>query len=179
MKKSQHKIPTSVIQARIKQQVEKELKDLPVSDEQVSLLRADLSKANSQLDQVSLELADKKQQLLDQAKRHQTRIDELKDQSAQQPQSLQAVHGSTIKLGFWVHNWQTGWMWFSNVAFAGIVTVQTFYDTLPAEVIMALPADTQSKITLTLAVLGLFGRFINQSKPKPLPPASDDFKEDA
>ncbi|WEI18190.1 hypothetical protein PY247_18265 [Acinetobacter proteolyticus] len=91
--------------------------------------------------------------------------------------SMQLVRGSSMKLGFWVHNWQTGWKWFSNVAFAGIVAVQAFYDTLPPEVIMALPADTQSKITLSLAVLGLLGRFINQSKPKPLPPASDEIKE--
>jgi len=90
-----------------------------------------------------------------------------------EPKYFQAVHGSTLKLGFWVHNWQTGWKWFSNVAFAGIVAVQAFYETLPPEVIAALPPDTQSKITLGLAVLGLLGRFINQSKSKPLPPASD------
>ena len=94
-----------------------------------------------------------------------------------EPQYFQGVQGSTLKLGFWVNNWQTGWKWFSNVAFAGIVAVQAFYDTLPPEVIMALPFDTQSKITLSLAVLGLLGRFINQSKPKPLPPASDEIKE--
>lgn len=91
--------------------------------------------------------------------------------------SMQLVRGSNMKLGFWVHNWQTGWKWFSNVAFAGIVAVQAFYDTLPPELVMALPADTQSKITLGLAVLGLLGRFINQSKPKPLPPRSDTLKE--
>lgn len=95
-----------------------------------------------------------------------------------EPQYLEGLHGSKFKLGFWVHNWQTGWKWFSNVAFAGIVAVQAFYETLPPEVITALPPDTQSKITLGLAVLGLLGRFINQSKPKPLPPASD-VKEDA
>lgn len=91
--------------------------------------------------------------------------------------SMQLVRGSNMKLGFWVYNWQTGWKWFSNVAFAGIVAVQAFYDTLPPELVMALPVDTQSKITLGLAVLGLLGRFINQSKPKSLPPASDEIKE--
>ncbi|MGQ0979236.1 hypothetical protein ACT4V8_11895 [Acinetobacter baumannii] len=50
---------------------------------------------------------------------------------------------------------------------------------MPPELIATLPADAQSKITLGLAILGLVGRFINQSKPKPLPPASDAFKEEA
>lgn len=68
-----------------------------------------------------------------------------------------------------VSNWQSGWKWFSNIAFALIVAVQAFYDTLPPELIATLPADTQSSITATLAILGLLGRFINQSKPKPLP----------
>lgn len=91
--------------------------------------------------------------------------------------SVRLTSGLNTKFGFWVHNWQTGWKWFSNVALAGIVAVQAFYDTLPPELVTALPADTQSKITLGLAVLGLLGRFINQSKPKPLPPASDTPKE--
>lgn len=95
------------------------------------------------------------------------------------PQNIQGVHGSTMQFGILVHNWRTGWKWFSNVAFAGIVAVQAFYDALPPELIAALPIDTQSKITLTLAVLGLAGRFINQSKPKPLPPASNELQEDA
>lgn len=87
---------------------------------------------------------------------------------------IQGVHGSTMQFGILVHNWRTGWKWFSNVAFAGIVAVQAFYDALPPELIAALPADTQSKITLTLAVLGLAGRFINQTKPKPLPPVEEN-----
>ncbi len=91
--------------------------------------------------------------------------------------SVRLTSSLNTKFGFWVHNWQTGWKWFSNVALAGIVAVQAFYDTLPPELVTALPADTQSKITLGLAVLGLLGRFINQSKPKPLPPASDTPKE--
>ncbi|EPW3855775.1 hypothetical protein [Acinetobacter baumannii] len=96
-----------------------------------------------------------------------------------EPQYVQGVHGSTMQFGVLVHNWRTGWKWFSNVAFAGIVAVQTFYDTLPPELIATLPADAQSKITLGLAVLGLIGRFINQTKPTPLPPASETIKEDA
>ena len=43
-----------------------------------------------------------------------------------EPQYVQGVHGSTMQFGVLVHNWRTGWKWFSNVAFAGIVAVQTF-----------------------------------------------------
>lgn len=86
-----------------------------------------------------------------------------------EPQDLQGIQGSVMQFGLLVHNWRTGWKWFSNVAFAGIVAVQAFYDTLPPEVIMALPTDTQSKITLGLAVLGILGRFVNQAKPVALP----------
>ncbi|MFU8924913.1 hypothetical protein [Acinetobacter puyangensis] len=76
---------------------------------------------------------------------------------------------SATRTGPIVSNWQSGWKWFSNIAFALIVAVQAFYDTLPPELIATLPADTQSTITATLAILGLLGRFINQNKPKPLP----------
>ncbi|MEC5497012.1 hypothetical protein P9867_011160 [Acinetobacter baumannii] len=91
-----------------------------------------------------------------------------------EPQYVQGVHGSTMQFGVLVHNWRTGWKWFSNVAFAGIVAIQTFYDTLPPELIEVLPTDARSKITITLAILGLIGRFINQTKPKPLPPVKEN-----
>jgi len=91
-----------------------------------------------------------------------------------EPQYIQGVHGSTIQFGVLVHNWRNGWKWFSNLAFAGIVAIQTFYDTLPPELIESLPTDARSKITITLAVLGLIGRLINQTKPKPLPPVKEN-----
>lgn len=69
--------------------------------------------------------------------------------------------------GLLVSNWKTGWLWISSLAFAGIVATQSFYDSLPPELIASLPADTQTKVTMGLAVLGFIGRFINQSrKPK-------------
>lgn len=91
-----------------------------------------------------------------------------------EPQYVQGVHGSTMQFGVLVHNWRNGWKWFSNLAFAGIVAIQTFYDTLPPELIEALPTDARSKITTTLAVLGLIGRLINQNRPKPLPPVKEN-----
>ncbi|MER8255749.1 hypothetical protein ABS250_15285 [Acinetobacter nosocomialis] len=109
----------------------------------------------------------------------QKQNDLVNQNKSAEPQYIQGVHGSSMQFGILVHNWRTGWKWFSNVAFAGIVAIQTFYDTLPPELIEALPTDARSKITITLAVLGVIGRFINQTKPKPLPPASETIKEDA
>ncbi|TCM61883.1 hypothetical protein EC844_12637 [Acinetobacter calcoaceticus] len=63
-----------------------------------------------------------------------------------------------------VKNWKQGWSWMSNLAFAGIVATQSFYDALPPELIASLPADTQTTVTLGLALLGLIGRFINQTR---------------
>ena len=48
---------------------------------------------------------------------------------------------------------------------------------IPPEVLALVPEASQSKVTAALALLGFVGRFINQSKPKPLPPASDEIKE--
>lgn len=161
MKKSQHKIPASLMQTRIKQQVEEKLKDLPVNQQQI--------------EQLNNELANKKQQLLDQAKRHQSRVEELKAAMQSAPvQILPMIQGEAMRLGFFVGNKGTSWKWFSNIAFALIVAVQAFYDALPPELITSLPDGTQSKITVVLAIFGVIGRYINQSKPKPLPPADGD-----
>lgn len=81
---------------------------------------------------------------------------------------LQAVPVSTAQ-GLLVSNKSKSWAWFSNIAFALIVAVQAFFDTLPPELIATLPVDAQSKITMALAILGVVGRFINQSRQtKPL-----------
>lgn len=64
--------------------------------------------------------------------------------------------------GVLVSNWKQGWKWFSNLALGAIVAINTV--PLPAEVLQALPPDTQSKVTIGLAVLGIVGRFINQAK---------------
>lgn len=65
-----------------------------------------------------------------------------------------------------VSNWKNSWKWFSNIAFALIVAVQAFYDALPPEFLTALPPDTQQALTAVLAILGILGRFINQSRNK-------------
>lgn len=63
-----------------------------------------------------------------------------------------------------VANKSKSWVWFSNIAFALIVAVQAFFETVPPELIATLPSDAQSKITMALAILGVIGRFINQSR---------------
>nr|WP_244939730.1 hypothetical protein [Acinetobacter guerrae] len=85
--------------------------------------------------------------------------DELNDISNKTAQAL--VNNSPI-----VSNWQNSWKWFSNIAFALIVAVQAFYDALPPDVVTALPVHTQQTITAVLAVLGIIGRYINQSRQK-------------
>lgn len=76
--------------------------------------------------------------------------------------------------GLVVSNWRNSWKWISNIAFALIVAVQAFFDTLPPELIATLPHDAQSKITMGLAVLGVIGRFINQSRQAKTPTLSGE-----
>ncbi|MGQ2385115.1 DUF7940 domain-containing protein [Acinetobacter ursingii] len=91
-----------------------------------------------------------------QENRHNDELNNIANKTAQA-----LVNNSPI-----VSNWQNSWKWFSNIAFALIVAVQAFYDALPPEVLTALPADTQQTITAVLAILGILGRFINQSRQK-------------
>ena len=93
-----------------------------------------------------------------------------------EPQYFQGVQGSTLKLGFWVNNWQTGWKWLSTWAFAAIGYVSLYG--IPPEVLALVPEASQSKVTAALALLGFVGRFINQSrvysKSSPTPPLEKD-----
>ena len=99
---------------------------------------------------------------------HEQKIEEVK------ASFVQAVPATTTAQGLFVQNKTKSWVWFSNIAFALIVAVQAFFDTLPPELIATLPHDAQSKITMILAVLGVIGRFINQSrKPKLLTQAGE------
>lgn len=99
--------------------------------------------------------------------KHEQKINDIK------ASFVQAVPATTTQ-GLLVANKSKSWAWFSNIAFGLIVAVQAFFDTLPPELIATLPTDAQSKITMGLAILGVAGRFINQSrKPKPLPEVGD------
>lgn len=70
----------------------------------------------------------------------------------------------TSHSGFLVENWRSGWKWISNIALTAIVAVNAA--PIPLEVINALPSDAQTKVTIALGVIGVLGRFINQSRGK-------------
>ena len=112
------------------------------------------------------------QHLLEQAKKHQKRVDELKVEIAKKPQPIMATLGETVHTGLIVQNWHTAWKWISTWAFGLIAYVSVAG--IPPEVIALVPEASQSKVTAALALLGFVGRFINQSrvysKSSPTPP---------
>lgn len=92
----------------------------------------------------------------------------------QQAQPLQYVTATigTIenKAGVLVHNWRSGWKWLSNwclglIAFFAVTPI-------PPEVLAVLPADVRYYVIAFLALCGIAGRFINQTKNKALPPVA-------
>lgn len=171
MKKTQHKIPRSLMTTRIEKEVQERLKDQVIRPEQHAALRSDLSKATSEIDDLTLKLAQIKEEKSDQAKRHQVRVTELKDKIEQQAKQLVPMLGVSSYVenhGFLVRNWKTFWKWLSTWAFAAIGYV-SFYG-VPQEILVLVPEANQSTVTGVLALIGFIGRFINQSKPKPLPP---------
>ena len=112
------------------------------------------------------------QHLLEQAKKHQKRVDELKVEIAKKPQPIMATLGETVHTGLIVQNWHTAWKWISTWAFGLIAYVSVAG--IPPEVLALVPEASQSKVTAALALLGFVGRFINQSrvysKSSPTPP---------
>ncbi|MEX5365686.1 hypothetical protein WCE00_01735 [Acinetobacter haemolyticus] len=80
------------------------------------------------------------------------------------PDYVSGLLEQTHHTGVVVKNWKNGWKWFSNLALAAIVAVNT--SPIPPELLDALPPDARQKVTIGLAVFGLLGRFINQSRKK-------------
>ena len=112
------------------------------------------------------------QRLLEQAKKHQKRVDELKAQVPIIPDYVTGFFDETVHTGLIVQNWHTAWKWLSTWAFAAIGYVSLYG--IPPEVLALVPEASQSKVTAVLALLGFVGRFINQSrvysKSSPTPP---------
>jgi hypothetical protein len=75
--------------------------------------------------------------------------------------------------GFIVENWRDSWKWITVWGSATIIGINAFYLSLPPEFIDALPDNAQSTINFIGGIALLLGRFINQSKPKALPPAEN------
>jgi hypothetical protein len=99
---------------------------------------------------------------LDQAKRHQQRVDELKAEIAQKPEPIMAELGSFTNTGFVVGNWRNSWKWISNWCFGLIVFFAT--TPIPPELLMVLPEDVRTYLIAWTAFCGFVGRYLNQSK---------------
>jgi len=142
--------------------------DTASESEKIQQLRLQLSTRESELDQKALELSESKQKLLDQAKRHQQRVDELKAEIAMQPEPIMAEIGSTLHTGLMVSNWRDGWKWISNWCFGLIVFFAT--TPIPPELLAVLPENIRFYLIVWVAFCGFVGRYINQTKPVSLPP---------
>ena len=142
--------------------------DAAGESEKIQQLRLQLSTRESELDQKALELSESKQKLLDQAKRHQQRVDELKAEIAMQPEPIMAEIGSTLHTGLMVSNWRDGWKWISNWCFGLIVFFAT--TPIPPELLLVLPENVRMHLIAWVAFCGLVGRYLNQSKGAPLWP---------
>lgn len=144
------------------------LVDAAGESEKIQQLRLQLSTRESELDQKALELSESKQKLLDQAKRHQQRVDELKAEIAMQPEPIMTEIGSTLHTGLMVSNWRDGWKWISNWCFGLIVFFAT--TPIPPELLLVLPENVRMHLIAWVAFCGLVGRYLNQSKGAPLWP---------
>ncbi len=90
----------------------------------------------------------------------------------QQTQPLQYVTATigTIEnqAGVFVHNWRSSWKWISNWCFGLIVFFAV--TPIPPEILTALPTNVRAYVIAFMALCGIAGRYINQSKAKALPP---------
>lgn len=141
---------------------------LETESDKIQQLRLQLSTRESELDQKALELSESKQKLLDQAKRHQQRVDELKAEIAMRPEPIMAEIGSTLHTGLMVSNWRDGWKWISNWCFGLIVFFAT--TPIPPELLLVLPENVRMHLIAWVAFCGFVGRYLNQSKGAPLWP---------
>ena len=136
--------------------------DSETESEKIQQLRLQLSTRESELDQQTLELSEAKRKLLDQAKRHQQRVDEFKAEIAQKPEPIMAELGSFTNTGFVVGNWRNSWKWISNWCFGLIVFFAT--TPIPPDLLMVLPEDVRTYLIAWTAFCGFVGRYLNQSK---------------
>ena len=98
---------------------------------------------------------------------------ELIDDLSKQTHNILPLKESGKSSGLIVANWRDSWKWISIWGSATIVGINAFYASLPPEFIDSLPEHTQSTINVIGGIALLLGRFINQSKPKALPPAEN------
>lgn len=90
----------------------------------------------------------------------------------------QSIQGVPVKLKkrWIVENWRSGWLWLSNWILLVIAWVG--YNGVPPEIIALIPEVNRENVIPFFVSTGVVFRFIDQNRKKPLPPASDTFKED-
>ncbi|MHA3079533.1 DUF7940 domain-containing protein [Acinetobacter sp. ANC 5502] len=90
-----------------------------------------------------------------------------------QPQHVTAtLNAIENKAGLFVHNWRSSWKWISNWCFGLIVFFAI--TPIPPEVLSVLPANVRAYVIAFMALCGIAGRYINQTKVKALPPVMED-----
>lgn len=63
-----------------------------------------------------------------------------------------------------VDNWKDAWKWFSVQALAVIVALPFVWASLPADIKGFLPDGAEPWVLVVIAVAGVLGRVIDQSK---------------
>lgn len=63
-----------------------------------------------------------------------------------------------------IANWREAWRWFSVQAMAAIVALPLVWTALPADVKGFLPDGWEPYLLMALALAGLVGRMVDQSK---------------
>ena len=63
-----------------------------------------------------------------------------------------------------VENWKEGYRWISNQCMALSVAILSSWEMIPAEWKSALPMDDVRPYVISLLMLGIVGRFLDQSK---------------
>ncbi|MDC4605339.1 hypothetical protein OHV64_10765 [Acinetobacter baumannii] len=86
----------------------------------------------------------------------------------------QSIQGVPVKLKkrWIVENWRSGWLWLSNWILLVIAWVG--YNGVPPEIIALIPEANRANVIPVLSALGVFFRFIDQNRKKPLPPVDED-----
>ena len=171
MKKVNRKIPQSV---KVKRRINAALAEQEVvhkrhiqilqskHGEQISLLKMNASPISESYvitHDSNIDWSQKSQEIAEAVRRSKIQILPIKD--------------SGKNSGLIVANWRDSWKWLTIWGSATIVGINAFYASLPPEFIDSLPEHTQSTINVIGGIALLLGRFINQSKPKALPPAEN------
>ncbi len=129
---------------------------------QLQQLRLTLAERESQIDAISLQLADSQHRLQQKDAHYQYRIEILKKQLSKQTEPVTAELSTFMDNSLIVHNWRDSWKWISNWCFG---LVMFFAVTpIPPELLAVLPEHVRFYVIAWVAFCGLVGRYINQNR---------------